>query len=141
MGGARSIALGLVAGASLMLTPAMDDGSHGRRAAPICMQRAVLAEWEPLDDFTVVIWTEGDALSYMLFVAKPVNGLASSENLYIFDGDRDGLICPYGSDGLGVDERFESASRIIGIMSLSGEYAAGLRGPNGKARESQGFSG
>jgi hypothetical protein len=98
------------------------------------MQRTVLAEWEPLDEVTVVVWTEGDALSYLLIVGKPIAGLPLSENLYIFDGDRDGLICPYGKDGLGVDDRFESSARIIGIESLCGEYAASLQGTDLRIR-------
>jgi len=92
----------------------------------LCIARVSLGEWQPLDERTVVVWTRTDSRAYLLVLGEPIVNLELAGNIYVFDGDQDGLICANGNDRLAALGLPGGMQRIIAIAALSDEWSAAL---------------
>ena len=85
-----------------------------------------LANWEPLDDRTVLIWTEHSSRASLVKLARPLDGLTSAEVISLVDRDGDGTISPCGHDAVTIGYGESDAVRIVSIRLLSERRTAAL---------------
>ncbi|MGH8199264.1 MAG: DUF6491 family protein [Steroidobacteraceae bacterium] len=78
-----------------------------------------LANWEPLDDRTVLIWTKHSSRASLVKLARPLDGLTSAEIISLIDRDGDGTISPCGHDAVTIGYAESDAVRIVSIRLLS----------------------
>ena len=91
-----------------------------------CVHVATLAEWQPLDDHTLLLLAPGDERGHLLHVTPAIPGLQSANEVDIVDGNLDDLICPYGDDAILVEECDCGAAVISSIEYLSEQRTAEL---------------
>lgn len=125
---------------ALIALVALLAASRGVAAAPsACEARALhghealhagsLANWEPVNDRAVLIWTRHTSRAHLVKLAMPLQGLTSAEIITLVDGDDDQAISPCGHDGLRLGDAAEvtrSAVRIVSIELLSAKRTAEL---------------
>ena len=65
-----------------------------------CILKPTLFDWQALDDGTLLVWTDDEALPRELILAHRIDGLARDPPglLELIDGDHDGEICSEGLD-------------------------------------------
>lgn len=78
-----------------------------------------LANWEPLDDRTVLIWTKHSSRASLVKLARPLDGLTSADIISLVDRDGDGTISACGRDALTIGYDESDAVRIVSIRLLS----------------------
>ena len=100
-----------------------------RRAAysHTCIPVEQLADWEPLDESTLLLWTHGATRAHLLRLGRPLEELLLADDVDLADADSDRLICPCGRDGV-VDFISGRSARIIAIEYLSEQRTAELLG-------------
>ena len=78
-----------------------------------------LANWEPLDNRTVLIWTAQSSRASLVTLARPLDGLTSAEVISLVDRDGDGAITACGRDAVTIGHDESDAVRIVSIRLLS----------------------
>ncbi len=78
-----------------------------------------LANWEPLDDRTVLIWTKHSSRASLVKLARPLDGLTSADIISLVDRDGDGTISACGRDAVTIGYGESDAVRIVSIRLLS----------------------
>ncbi|HKZ74882.1 MAG TPA: DUF6491 family protein [Steroidobacteraceae bacterium] len=111
-------------------SPARRTESCERRAvlADACIRVESLAEWEPLDDRTLLLRAPDAIRGHLLGLGRPISSLSMSDEIDVVDGDLDRLICPCGHDEILVEELPGSAAPIASIEYLSEKRTAELLG-------------
>jgi hypothetical protein len=89
-----------------------------------------LAQWESLDESTVLLWAPNTSRAYLIGLGRPIAELLLVDDIDIADGDSDRLICPCGRDGL-VEIGSGHSARIVTIEYLSEQRTAELLGGEG----------
>ncbi len=116
----------LLAGSSVALaTP----GCEARTRESIPAER--LADWEPLDDHTLLVWTLNDARAHLLTLDRPLPGLLGAPTLFLVTHDHRRDISPCGQDEVVVPG--SGAARITAIRYLSEKRTAELDRNRGRA--------
>jgi hypothetical protein len=123
MTGARFI-IACVASALPILAGAVAGGSHESRPDRACIPSRIMSEWQPLDDSTILVWSGDGMHAYLLVMAAPIAGLAAAENIFIYDADRDGLICAGGTDRIATEDRPREGEPVVSIELIGDEWAA-----------------
>lgn len=77
-----------------------------------CIFISSVGQYQALDRDKVVIWGPGRRDAYLVELTTPLFGLEGSWNMAMIDHDRDGRLCGFSSDRIGVRDigRPESAS-------------------------------
>ncbi len=79
-----------------------------------------LANWKPISDGVVLIWTDNSARAYLVRLIHPLNGLKGAAIITIIDKDHNGLISACGRDALTLGDGHGGAmARIASIHLLS----------------------
>jgi hypothetical protein len=124
----------MMAAAGVLLT-ACASPFHGAEVArretaatDSCIRAEALAEWEPLDDQSLLVFEPRGRRAHLIRLAAPVEGLMLAHDIMAVDGDLDGLICPQGVDGIYVEECGCASSDIVSIEYLSEKRTAELTG-------------
>lgn len=109
---------------------------HVLAATPSCEAQAIsshdvlraetLANWEPVDDRTVLIWMEHSARARLVRLSRPLEGLASAPIIMLVDGDGDRTISACGHDALTLSYDEREKVRIVSIERLSERLTAAL---------------
>ncbi|HVS76088.1 MAG TPA: DUF6491 family protein [Steroidobacteraceae bacterium] len=109
---------------------------RARAATAACERQAVrsdavllapsMADWEPLGDRAVVIWTKHSLRASLVRLARPLPGLTSAAVITLIDGDGDRLISPCGDDSLTLGDGKAGTARIASIRRLSARQTAAL---------------
>jgi hypothetical protein len=90
-----------------------------------CIPVEQLAEWDSLDDSTLLLWAPGTSRAYLLRLGRPLGDLTLVDDIDIADGDQDRMICPCGRDGV-VEGRSGQSARILAIEYLTEQRTAEL---------------
>lgn len=78
-----------------------------------------LANWEPLDNRTVLVWTTHSLRASLVKLARPLDGLTSADIISLVDRDGDGTISACGRDAVTIGDDESDAVRIVSIRLLS----------------------
>ena len=89
-----------------------------------------LANWEPLDDHTLLVWTLHDSRAYLVELSGPVPGLLDATTLYMVTRNNDPNACACGHDAVRVPGG--GTAQIISVRYLSEKRTAELD-PDGAA--------
>ena len=109
--------------------PELVDTCERRAAlAHACIAVESLAEWESIDERTVLLWAPEATRAYLIRLTRPIEGLMQVEEVEVADVDSDRLICACGRDGI-LDALSGRSSRIASIEYLSEQRTAELLGP------------
>jgi hypothetical protein len=114
--------LGLVAILGLLLAfPASYPATAGCPARTVRAQDSIaaakLANWEPVDDQALLVWTLRDSRAYLVRLDHPVPGLLDAATIFLVTRGTDPKICACGRDELLVPGA--GAARIISVQYLS----------------------
>ena len=103
-------------------------------ATPDCEVRALraqesipaeqLADWEPVDDHSLLVWTLHDSRAHLVELSHPVRGLVEALTVYIVTRGHDPNVCACGHDEVVVPGG--ETARIISIRYLSEKRTAEL---------------
>jgi hypothetical protein len=123
---------------TLALTALLSACAAAPQLADTCVQQAAiahacipvesLAEWESVDDSTVLLWAPGATRAFLLRLTRPIQYLTQLQEVEIADGDSDRMICACGRDGI-VDALSGRSARFASIEYLSEQRTAELLGP------------
>lgn len=109
-----------------------------RATVPACETRAArvhqvlrarsMANWEPLDNRTVLIWTKDSARAHLVRLDRALAGLIDAPMIYLVDADGDGRISACGRDGIVIRDGRDvtQGARIVSIELLSARRTADL---------------
>ncbi len=128
--GAPALAVSLMACA----TPASSPPALVQTSAPQprtttdmeCVHVRMLAEWQPVDDHTLLLLAPGETRGHLLRITPEIPGLQAANEVDIVDGDLDDLICPHGEDAIVVEECDCGTAVISSIEYLSEQRTAEL---------------
>lgn len=107
----------------LAATPSCE--AHAIRSHEV-LRAESLANWEPLNDQTVLIWTRHSAQASLVRLAAPLDGLTSAPIIVLVAGNGDRMISPCGRDALMLGDDRSQAVRIVAIRLLSARLTAAL---------------
>lgn len=113
-----------VASALPILAGAVAGGSHASRPDRACIPSRIMSEWQPLDDSTILVWSGDGMRAYLLVMAAPIARLAAAENIFVYDADRDGLICAGGTDRIATEDRPREGAAVLSIELIGDEWTA-----------------
>jgi len=99
-----------------------------RPSASRCMPVQDLAEWQPLDERSLLLFVPGSRRSRLIVLATPIDGLPLAGDIEMIDGDLDGFICPSGVDGIYVRDCACASTSIVSIEYLTETKTAELLG-------------
>jgi hypothetical protein len=100
-------------------------------AGSTCEQHAIRAQqvlfggtldnWEPVNDHTVLIWTNHSLRAHLVKLKSPLHGLMAAPIIVLVDGDHDGRISPCGHDGIILGDGADGGhvASIVSIKLLS----------------------
>jgi hypothetical protein len=83
-----------------------------------------LANWEPVDDRTLLVWTLRDSRAHLVELDHSIPGLVDAPTVYLITHGRDPNVCACGNDGVMVPGG--GRARIISIRYLSKKRTAEL---------------
>lgn len=127
---------GSVGAAHAGSAPNADEPSAGRQGAA-CVFISSVGQYRALDRDKIVIWAPGQRNAYLVELTMPLFGLEGSWQMAMIDHDRDGRLCGFSMDRIGVRDigRPESAtikrmSRLddAGLTALEEQYQVSLTG-------------
>lgn len=106
-------------------------------ASPSCERHAArehkalrverLANWEPIDDRTVLIWTGTSTRAFRVRLARPLAHLTDAPIIALLDGDGDRTISACGDDAVTVEDGEDTeVAPIVAIERLSEKRTAQL---------------
>jgi hypothetical protein len=101
--------------------------SAGETSADDCIHVEALSDWQPLDEYHLLLWAPGDGRAHLLMLASPIAALPFTDELDVVDGDLDGLICDVGRDEIFVATGPGGSAPIASIEYLTEERTAELR--------------
>lgn len=132
----RAFGTGRLLPALLVLAAVLLTAPGAFAGTPLCEARAVrthqvllapsMADWEPVSDRAVVIWTRNSPRASLVTLAGPLRGLTSAAMITLVDGDADRMISPCGRDSLELGRGESTAVRIVSIQRLSASQTAAL---------------
>ena len=96
--------------------------ARNREAIPV----EALANWEPVDDHTLLIWESTDRRAHLVQLDHPIPGLGTAAVIVLIAGDHDRTISACGHDGVMVEGAGGGAARIVSIRYLSARQTAEL---------------
>ena len=117
-------------------TSAKDNGNA-------CIFISTIGQYRALDDRNVVIWAPGRRDAYLVELAMPLFSLRSSFELATIDHDRDGRLCGFGMDRIGVRDFDRPETSTIarmtrldeaGMTALEQKYDVKLRSKPNKGQ-------
>lgn len=85
-----------------------------------------MANWEPVDDRTLLIWDTYSIRAHLIRLRTRVPELADARILTLVDGDRDGLITACGHDAILLTDGPRRIAAIRSIRYLSAKRTAEL---------------
>jgi hypothetical protein len=77
-----------------------------------------LANWEPLDEQAVLIWTGDSLRAYLVRLQRPLPGLTRAPVITLVDADQDKTISACGRDALSLGDD-GTAALIVSVQRLS----------------------
>lgn len=93
-----------------------------------CIRVKDLAEWEPLNDRSILLSGPGNPRGHLITLATPIEDLHLASDLDFIDGDLDGFICAGGVDQVFAAECSCASASIASIEYLSERRTAELMG-------------
>ena len=80
-----------------------------------------LDNWEPVNDHTVLIWTNHSLRAHLVKLKRPLRGIMAAPVIVLVDSDHDGRISPCGHDGIILGDGADGGhiARIVSIRLLS----------------------
>lgn len=93
-----------------------------------CIRVEDLAEWEPVNDRSILLSTPGNPRGHLITLATPIEDLQLANDLDVIDGDLDGFICAGGVDRVFAAECSCASASIASIEYLSKKRTAELIG-------------
>jgi hypothetical protein len=118
-------------------TPPGKAGAAGAKPLPDttrCMAAKDLAEWEPLDARTILLFISSSRRAYLAVLAAPLDSLEFADDIEVVDGDLDGFICPGDVHGLYVLDCDCEATSIVSMEYLTEKQTIALLGQSPFAR-------
>jgi Family of unknown function (DUF6491) len=103
--------VGTFAGAQASSAPSASK--HGNA----CIFINSVGQYRVLDRDSVVIWAPGRRNAYLVELNMPLFGLEGAWQMAMIDHDRDGRLCGFGFDRLGVRDQSRPESSTIKTMS------------------------
>lgn len=86
-----------------------------------------LANWRPVNDGAVLIWTDSSTQAYLVRLVHPLDGLTGAAIITLVDRDHNGLISACGRDALTLGDGHGGARvRIASVHLLSEEQTIEL---------------
>lgn len=108
--------------------------TSGCRAQAIHAQESIpaerLANWEPVDDRTLLVWTMRDSRAHLVRLDRAIPGLGRASTIFLAAPDGERNICACGHDAVIVPGR--GTARIASIQYLSQKRTAELDGATGR---------
>lgn len=103
---------------------------------PLCEEHALrshqvlraesLANWEPVDDKTVLVWMRHSTRARLVRLSKPLPGLTSAPIIIFVAADGDRTISACGRDALTLSYDESEKARVVSIQRLSERLTAAL---------------
>lgn len=106
---------------ALAATP--DCEAHALRARE-SIPAAQLANWEPVNDQMLLVWTLHDSRAHLVELSRPVPGLEDAPTVYMMTRDHDSNVYACGHDEVIVPGG--GSARIVSIHYLSEKRTAEL---------------
>ena len=93
---------------------------HAIRANQVLLG-GTLDNWEPVNDHTVLIWTNHSLRAHLVKLNSPLHGLMAASIIVLVDSDHDGRISPCGHDGIILGDGADGGhiASIVSIQMLS----------------------
>ena len=85
-----------------------------------------LANWEPVDNQTVLVWMRHSTRARIVRLSRPLQGLTSAPIIIFVSGDGDRTISACGRDALTLSYDESEKVRIVSIQRLSARLTAAL---------------
>jgi hypothetical protein len=109
--------------------PPLTETCEQRAAlAHACIPVEALAEWESINDSTLLLWAPEATRAYLIRLTSPIDDLMEAQEVDLADVDSDRLICACGRDGV-LDALSGHSARIASIEYLSEQRTAEFLGP------------
>lgn len=118
----------------LLASPVAFAAGPGCEARALQARQAIpaerLANWEPMDDHTLLVWTLHDSRAYLVELSRAVPGLLDAPTVYLVTRDHDPNVSACGHDAVVVPGG--GIARIASIRYLSEKRTTELD-PDGAA--------
>lgn len=85
-----------------------------------------LANWEPVDNQTVLVWMRHSTRARIVRLSRPLQGLTSAPIIIFVAGDGDRTISACGHDALTLSHDESEKAGIVSIRRLSARLTAAL---------------
>lgn len=85
-----------------------------------------LANWEPLDDRTLLIWSSDEMRAHLVQLDHPIPGLSAADVIVLIAGNHGRTISACGHDGILVQGVGGGVARIVSMRYLSARRTAQL---------------
>jgi hypothetical protein len=123
----------LGATAVAVCVPARPDATRGAQLDPMtrasaCIRVEDLAEWEPIDNRTILLSVPGNRRGYLITLATPIEDLRLADAIDVIDSDLNGFICADGVDEVFAAECSCASASIASIEYLTEKRTAELLG-------------
>jgi hypothetical protein len=99
---------------------------HDPDCTGACIRVEDLAEWEPLDNRSILLSVPGQPRGHLITLVAPIEDLRIANDLEVIDGDLNGFICADGVDQVFAAECSCSSASIASIKFLSEKRTAEL---------------
>jgi Family of unknown function (DUF6491) len=132
----KRLALALAVVAASVGVANATSATQPKKDGNACIFISSVGQYRALDRNNVVIWAPGRRDAYLVELTMPLFALQSSFQLAMIDNDRDGRLCGYGFDRIGVRDFGHPESSSIkrmsklddaGIVALEEKYAVQLK--------------
>jgi Family of unknown function (DUF6491) len=136
---AASQLMGLAVANATPATPLKKNGNE-------CIFISTVGNYRVLDDRNLVIWAPGRRDAYHVELSFPLFSLNSSFQMAMIDKDRDGRLCGFSTDRIGVRDFGHPESASIrsmtkldkgGIVELEQKYKTELRSKKEIAKDAE----
>jgi hypothetical protein len=112
----------------LLVSPGAFASSPGCEARALQARQSIpaerLANWEPMDDHSLLVWTLDDSRAYLVELSRPVSGLLDAPTVYLVTHNHDPYVCACGHDEVMVPNG--GIARIASVRYLSEKQTAQL---------------
>jgi hypothetical protein len=115
--------LASVVGAAHASSTAKADNATAGKSGHECVFISTVGQYRALDRDKIVIWAPGRRDAYLVELTMPLFGLEGSWQMAMIDHDRDGRLCGFGMDRIGVRDVGRPESSSIKSMTLLDDAA------------------
>lgn len=131
--GVRALAMtGLIAGSVLVSGCATQQGaaaaaaSPGNKAREECIFSLTVRDWSALDGERLIIYGISRKEPYLVKLSFPSTDLSFAFAIGVYDGDRNGRICGFGSDAILIPRGVPDRITINSVQRITVEEAKRL---------------